>query len=120
MGFHIYITCILEICKDTGRHFYHGGFQQNYDMPQIIPEEYREFVKMSGDIFKIYTAFVTDEMSTSVDNFLDKYPEWSDILEEYDSEKYGDSWNEDTHNKFYAALKWFSEQKICYMISWTE
>lgn len=87
-------------------------------MPQVVPEEHREFVMKSGDHFKIYTGFVTDEMATSVENFVDKYPDWSDIIEDCDFEEYSSVWNEDMHDRFYAALKWFSSQKICYMISW--
>jgi hypothetical protein len=120
MGFHIYITCIMEICKDTGRHFYYGDFKKIYSLPPVVPEEYRKYVKMNGGLFKIYTSFVTDELDTSVENFVDKYPEWSDIVETSDFEEYCDFWNEDMHDEFYDALKWFSDHKSCYMISWTE
>lgn len=75
---------------------------------------------MNGGLFKIYTSFVTDELDTSVENFVDKYPEWSDIVETSDFEEYCDFWNEDMHDEFYDALKWFSDHKSCYMISWTE
>ena len=87
-------------------------------MPPVVPEEYRQFVKFSGDYLTIYTGFVTDEMDTSVENFVDKYPEWSDIVEGNYFEEYLDVWNEDMHDKLYAALKWFSQQRISYKISW--
>jgi hypothetical protein len=115
MEFYIYIHCSLEICKDTGRHFYYSGLDKIYDIPQSVPQEHREFVRAKGRIFRIYTNLVTDDMSTSVENFVDKYPEWSDIVEDGD---YETSWSEEMHTKFYAALKWFSEQKVCYVISW--
>jgi hypothetical protein len=119
MGFDIYITCSFRISSETGRLFYYGNkCQKVYDMPPIVPEEHREFVKMRGHIFGIYTRLVTDEMSTSVANFVDKYPEWSDIVEDGDYDEYMKFWNEDRHDRFYAALKWFAEQEICYMISW--
>ena len=73
---------------------------------------------MRGHLFGIYTRFVTDETSTSVENFVDKYPEWSDIVEDGGYEEYRNFWNEDKHDRFYAALKWFAAQDICYMISW--
>jgi len=120
MGFYISINCTLDICNDTGRHFYYDGFQQVYTMPPIVPKEYRGFVKMSGDIFRIYTRLITDETSTSVENFADKYPEWSDILESCDFDENSSSWNEVMHDMFYDALKWFSEKKISYIISWYE
>jgi hypothetical protein len=119
MGFDIYIRCSLDICKDTGRYFYYKGLEKIYDMPKIVPEEHRGFVNMKGRIFRIYTDLVTDDMSTSVENFIDKYPSWSDILEDSDFKKYSDFWNEDMHNRFYSALKWFSEEGSCYMISWS-
>jgi hypothetical protein len=117
MGFDIYIHLSLQICKDTGRYFYYKGGDKIYDMPYTVPEEYREFVSMKGSIFRIYTSLVTDEVSTSVENFVDKYPNWSDIIEDSNFEK-SLFWNEDKHNRFYAALKWFMEQGSCYNISW--
>lgn len=120
MGFDIYITCTFRICEKTGRLFYYGlQSEKVYDViPAIVPQEHREFVKMRGHIFGIYTRFVTDETSTSVENFVDKYPEWSDIEEDGEYEEYASFWNEDMHDRFYAALKWFAGQTICYMISW--
>lgn len=112
----MYITCTFEICKDTGKHFYYSGYQKIYSMPIVVPEAHREFVKMTGTVLEIYARLVTDENSTSVDNFVDKFPAWSTIVE--DGSAFSDSWDETTHDRFYAALQWFSEQKICYMISW--
>jgi len=119
MGFDIYINCSVSICKETGKHFYYGASKKIYDMPAVIPEEHREFVSMKGCVFQVYANFVTDESSTSVENFVDKYPDWSDIIENSDVEEYSNYWNEDAHDRFYAALKWFAEQEICYMISWS-
>jgi hypothetical protein len=119
MGFYIYIYCQLNICKDTGKHFYYGKLDKIYDIPQIIPEEYREFISMSGKVFRIYTNLITDDTLTSVENFVDKYPLWTDIIEDSDFEKYCNFWNEDKHKKFYDALKWFSEQDVNYMIGWS-
>jgi hypothetical protein len=121
MGFDIYISCSLNICKETGKLYYYGGarFEKIYNIPQlVVPEEHREFVRMRGHLFGIYTRLVTDETSTSVANFLDKYPEWSDITESSDFEEYAEGWNEDMHERFYAALIWFSLQDMNYMICW--
>jgi hypothetical protein len=117
MGFSIYIYCQLDICKDTGRHFYYKGFEKIYDMPKAVPEEYREYVNMKGRVFRIYTELITDETSTTVVNFLDKYPDFSDVLDNSDFDP--NSWNAYEHCRFYDALKWFSEQDICYIISWS-
>jgi hypothetical protein len=115
MGFHIYISCTLDICKDTGRHFYYKGFEKVYDMPPLVPKEYREFVNMKGKVFRDYVNLVTDEMSTSACNFLDKYPDWSDIVE---NSEHSEAWNETEHDRFYTALQWFSDQGN-YTISWS-
>ena len=117
MGFTIYIYCPLYICKDTGRHFYYKGFEKIYDMPQAIPEEYREYVNMKGRVFRIYANNVTDQTDTTVENFLDKYPNWSDVVKDNDFDP--NSWNTYEHYRFYDALKWFSQQNICYIISWS-
>lgn len=115
MVFTISINCTFNICADTGRHFYYTGRGEKiYDMPQVIPGVHREYVNMSGDVFEIYTRLVTDETSTSVDNFVDKYPDWTDI----EAEDYTADWSEEKHNGFYRALEWLAEQKICYMIHW--
>ena len=115
----MYIHCTTHICQETGRHYYYGGHQKVYGMPPDVPEEYRDFVKVSGDLFEIYARFVTDESSTSVENFVDKYPAWSDIIEDGGFETCCHGWNETKHDQFYAALKWFSDQAIWYTISWT-
>jgi len=119
MGFCIYINCPLDVCKDTGRYYYYKGFEKIYDMPPVVPEEHREFIRMKGNIFRIYANYVTDENSTSIENFVDKFPEWSDIVEGYDYEEYNEFWNEDKHERFYAALKWFSEKNSSCNIYWT-
>jgi hypothetical protein len=119
MGFDIYIHCSLSICKDTGKHFYYRAYEKIYDMPAPVPEKYREFINMKGSILQVYANLITDETSTIVENFVDKYPDWSEIVENSDLEDYTSYWNEYMHDRFYAALKWFAEQDICYMISWS-
>ena len=120
MGFHIYIYCQLDICEKTGKHFYYKSYEKIFDMPPIVPEAHRKFIIMKSDIFRIYTSLVTDETSTTVSNFRTNYPSWSDILNDSDfKEEYFDYWAADMHVQFYLALKWFSEQGICYMISWS-
>ncbi len=120
MGFHLYITCTLEICESTGKHFYYGGLQKVYGAPPDIPEVHRKYVKMSGGLIGLYMALVTDEVSTSVENFVDKFPNWSNIVSITNFEDFSSTWNEEMHNNFYASLKWFAEQNVCYMISWTD
>ena len=120
MPFQLQITCSLELCKYTGRHYFNTDSGKIYDMPPPVPEIYRSFVKINGDHFKIYTELVTDELSTSVTNFLDKYPEWSDIVEDDDFADHATLWTENDHTCFHEALQWFHYQKIGYTISWFE
>ena len=114
MGFYMYITCTLEICKDSGKHFYYKGTKKIYAMPEVIPEEYRDYVNLKGSVYEIYASLVTDDVSTSVTNFVQKFPNWSDIK---DRTEY---WTEEAHDKFRNALLWFSAQETCYTISWTD
>jgi hypothetical protein len=118
MVFQLRISCNIEICKESGRHYFDTGTQKKYNMPQPVPEIYRDFARISGDHFKIYTSLVTDETQTSVANFLDKYPDWSELLEADDFTVYVELWTETDHNRFREALQWFNTQKIAYTISW--
>jgi hypothetical protein len=54
-------------------------------------------------------------LSTSVENFLDKFPDWSDILEDDD---YEDIWEESDHNSFKDALTWLAKQEFGFTVSW--
>jgi hypothetical protein len=113
----MYITCTLDICKNSGKHFYYKGAKKIYDMPEVIPEMYRAYANLRGRIYEIYARLVTDDESTSITNFVDKFPDWSDIK---DCNESNESWTEEDHDKFHAALSWFSAQETCYTISWTD
>lgn len=83
-----------------------------------MPEEYRRFLKQRGHHLGLYTSKVTDEYSTSVENFLDKFPEWSEIVEDADYEEYEDIWKEEDHDLFKNALDWLARQQIGFIVSW--
>jgi len=102
MGFDLYISCRINVCNETGKpFFYTDQYIKNYSIPTIlVPEEYRRFLKQRGHHLGLYTSKVTDEYSTSVENFLDKFPEWSEILEDADYEEYEDIWKEEDHDLF--------------------
>ena len=83
-----------------------------------MPEEYRRFLKQRGHHLGLYTSKVTDEYSTSVENFLDKFPEWSEIFEDADYEEYEGIWKEEDHDLFKNALDWLARQQIGFIVSW--
>ena len=118
MVFQLRISCSIDICKATGKHYFDTDTEKIYSMPQPVPEIHRDFVNIYGDHFKIYASLVTDETQTSVANFLDKYPDWSELLAADDFTDYVELWTENDHNRFRSALQWFNTQKIAYTISW--
>ena len=120
MGFDLYISCRINVCNETGKlFFYTDQYIKNYSIPAIlVPEEYRRFLKQRGHHLGLYTSKVTDEYSTSVENFLDKFPEWSEISEDADYEEYEDIWNEEDHDLFKNALDWLARQPIGFIVSW--
>ena len=120
MGFDLYISCSIRVCHETGKlFFYRNDLTKDYTIPTIVvPEEHRRFIKQRGHYLRLYTLRVTDELSTSVENFLDKYPDWSEILEDEDYENYEDFWEESDHNSFKDALTWLAKQEIAFTVSW--
>jgi hypothetical protein len=120
MGFDLYISCRINVCNETGKlFFYTDQYIKNYSIPEIlVPEEYRRFLKQRGHHLGLYTSKVTDEYSTSVENFLDKFPEWSEISEDADYEEYEDIWKEEDHDLFKNALDWLARQEIGFIVSW--
>ena len=120
MGFDLYISSRLNVCNETGKlFFYTDQYIKNYSIPAIlVPEEYRRFLKQRGHHLGLYTSKVTDEYSTSVENFLDKFPEWSEISEDADYEEYEDIWKEEDHDLFKNALDWLARQPIGFIVSW--
>jgi len=120
MGFDLYISCRINVCNETGKlFFYTDQYIKNYTIPDIIvPQEYRRFLKQRGHHLGLYTSKVTDEYSTSVENFIDKFPEWSEIFEDALYEEYEDIWKEEDHDLFRDALIWLARQPIGFIVSW--
>jgi len=117
MGFDLYISCSISVCNETGKlFFYRNDLTKDYTIPAIVvPELFRRFLKQRGYHLRLYTSRITDELSTSVENFLDKYPDWSDIWEDDD---YEELWKESDHNLFKDALTWLAKQEISFIVSW--
>jgi hypothetical protein len=120
MGFDLYISCSISVCHETGKlFFYRNDLTKNYTIPAVVvPELFRRFLKQRGYHLRLYTSRITDELSTSVENFLDKYPDWSDIWEDDDYEEYEEIWKESDHKLFKDALTWLAKQEISFIVSW--
>jgi len=118
MGFDMSISCNLSVCQATGRPYFIGkNGAKVFDLAQIavVPEEFRRFLQLRGPVFYEYTRSF-GEYETIVDAvmFLDGFPPWDEV-EEYADRK----WDSTDHNKFYAAVQWFVNADVNYLVSWS-
>jgi len=120
MGFDLFISVSFPLCRETGLMFeYNDDLTKNYNIPSIrVPEHLRRFLKQRGHHLRLYTSRVTDEYSTGADNFLDKFPEWSEIAEDDEYDDFKDIWIEEDHNLFKETLAWLVKQKVNAIVSW--
>jgi len=120
MGFDLFISVSFPLCPETGLMYdYNEDLTKNYNIPNIrVPEHLRRFLKQRGHHLRLYTSRVTDEYSTGADNFLDKFPEWSEIAEDDEYGDFKDRWIEEDHNLFKVALAWLVNQKVNAIVSW--
>ena len=120
MGFDINIEMILSMCEETGKPFYYGkGFERIYELPILeVPQELQEYLVGRGPIFHAYTDHFNYEnrYNVSVKEFLEDYPSWLSVQEEYPSHNY---WLEEDHNKFKELLEWCEKQKVSFRVSWS-
>jgi hypothetical protein len=121
MGFDLFISISFGLCSETGLMFeYNDDLTKNYNIPNIqVPEHFRRFLKQRGHHLHLYTSRVTDEYSTGADNFLDKFPEWSEIAEDDEYDDFKDVWGEEDHNLFKQALAWLVDQKVNAIVNWS-
>ena len=120
MGFDLFISVSFPLCPETGLMFeYNDDLTKNYNIPSIrVPEHLRRFLKQRGHHLRLYTSRVTDEYSTGADNFLDKFPEWAEILEDDEYDDFKDVWGEEDHNLFKGTLAWLVNQKVNAIVNW--
>ena len=120
MGFDLFISVSFPLCPETGLMYdYNEDLTKNYNMPNIrVPEHLRRFLKQRGHHLRLYTSRVTDEYSTGADNFLDKFPEWSEIAEDDEYDNFKDRWIEQDHNLFKEVLAWLVNQKVNAIVGW--
>ena len=121
MGFDLFISVSFPLCPETGLMYdYNEDLTKNYNIPNIrVPEHLRRFLKQRGHHLRLYTSRVTDEYSTGADNFLDKFPEWSEIAEDNEYDDFKDVWTEEDHNLFKETLAWIVNQKVSAIVSWS-
>jgi hypothetical protein len=120
MGFDLFISVSFPLCPQTGLMYdYNEDLTKNYNIPNIrVPEHLRRFLKQRGHHLRLYTSRVTDEYSTGADNFLDKFPEWSEIAEDDEYGDFKDRLIEEDHNLFKETLAWLVNQKVNAIVSW--
>ena len=106
MGFDLMIMIDMEIDEKTGLPFVYyvnEGFldKKPYDPVEFqIPQQYRKYIVQRGYHFHDYIKrFSPDCFKCTVRDFLDLYPEWTDIKED-------SCWSEEDHNDFKDALTW--------------
>ena len=81
----------------------------------IIPEKYRKWCKCNGHQYQYYILELDNEHHTSINPkiFLENYPEWDDIKDNFDND-----WTEDDHNEFKIFIEYLSVRPE-YIISWS-
>jgi len=124
MGFDLYISLNLPLDSESGLPFIydHDSSKKSYVPSEfIVPVMYRKWLRQKGHVFHYYIRTMDGTNSSSIDHFLDVYPEWDDIknymnLDGETEDSY--NWSEKDHTEFKEALQWFSP-KIYFDISWS-
>lgn len=128
MGFDINITMELYMCPASGKPYYlkwnkeQKNYEKIYDIPQlIVPAKMCEYLEGRGHIFHAYTEKFNSEerYNVSVDEFLEEYPTWADVV---DNDLYRDEgyyWSEEDHEGFKRLLEWCLEQDVPFRVVWS-
>lgn len=120
MGFDISIDMVLCMCNKTGKPYYYGNnLVKIYDFSSIVvPDHLKEYLVGRGPVFHAYTSEFNYEnrYNVPVYEFLEQYPSWSSVQEEYKDHDY---WTEEDHNKFKELLEWCKKQSVDFRVSWS-
>jgi hypothetical protein len=128
MGFDINITMDMLMCPGSGKPFYYKYNKETkvvdkiYDFSNIIvPGKMCEYLEGRGHIFHAYTHMFNekDVYNVSVDEFLEEYPTWEDVVK---SPYYDDAdhyWIEEDHLGFKRTLEWCAEQDVSFRVCWS-
>jgi hypothetical protein len=127
MGFDINVMMELFLCPATGKPFYYGRDKETkkvekvYELPTlIVPEMMRKYLVGRGHIFHAYTDHFNEKeiFNVSVDEFLEEYPTWDDVMkcDYYSDEGY---WSEEDHEGFKRLLEWSCQQGVSFRVAWS-
>lgn len=116
-----YFTMNIELhllmSPSTGKPIIHSKIYEEQSIninDYIIPEKFRKWCKCRGTQFHAYILELDNEHHTSINvkSFLDNFPEWEDI-----KENFSDEWTEDDHNEFREVIEYLAERPG-YVLSW--
>jgi hypothetical protein len=127
MGFDINIMMVLHMCPGTGKPYYYKYNKEKkvvdkiYEYPNLdVPAKMCDYLEGRGSIFHAYTEKFNYEerYNVSVDEFLEAYPDWKDVLhsDHYDNDDY---WCEEDHEGFKRLLEWCCEQEVSFHVTWS-
>lgn len=120
MGFDINIEMVLSMCAETGKPYSYGkDLERVYDFSTIlVPQELKQYLVGRGPVFHAYTQHFNyeDRYNVPVYEFLEHYPSWDSVQEEYADHEY---WTEEDHNKFKELLEWCKAQRVSFRVDWS-
>ena len=127
MGFDINVNMVLHMCPKTGKPFYYGykketnNYEKIYELPTlVVPETIREYLVGRGHIFHAYTEFFNenDVYDVSVEDFLEHYPSWEEVVE-HSSYEDDCCWTDEDHEGFKQLLEWCMKQTVAFRVNWS-
>lgn len=126
MGFDFEIRISLGICEQTGRPYYYSNepdnkYKKNYDLSAIVvPKEYRASFQLRGKHLHAYTDYFNEQevYSTSVNSFLEQFPDWT-IVKEFLEQTDNDYWTHEDHLNLFFALVWCTKTNCHYTVEWS-
>lgn len=120
MGFDLYIQLKMMMCPETGKPFYYGkNFEKVYEVPEFtIPEPLRKYLVGRGRHFfpYIHPLNARDRMEADLEEFLENYPEWREVVED---EYYDESWTMEDHDTFADLLEYLHTLPCSFSVSWS-
>lgn len=121
------IELILLMCPETGKPYYYGttpqtgSFDRMYGIPDVkVPVDLKKYLGMRGSFFHHYTQGFEEKglgYSVEVEQFLDDYPSWDDILDSNDD--IPDYWSKDDHTGFKQLLEWCRSSGLNFNVRWS-
>ena len=120
MGFDYHIHLCLHLCPETGEAFvgYYRS-QVPYEAEKHrIPVTFRKYLHGRGRFFLDYMPMGANGeiFSEFVDVWYNQFPCWGEIEEE---EAVANEWTEEDHNNFKDLLKWFIDNGLDAVVSWS-